>query len=152
MSSITATFEKQGTEQATVAGAADLRQMKPLPAWFFAFEGIFGGAYDILKANPDAWTVLVGFALVNITISLTVLGKRRKLVRAMLKNSRTRAIAIGLIALRVGVHLALGALGAAVSTATGHLALAFVMTGITVGLLWFDQRVTFRALGIPLNR
>jgi hypothetical protein len=152
MSSITATFEKQGTEQATVTGAADLRQMKPLPAWFFAFEGIFGGAYDILKANPDAWMVLVGFALVNITISLTVLGKRRKLVRAMLKNSRTRAIAIGLIALRVGVHLALGALGAAVSTATGHLALAFVMTGITVGLLWFDQRVTFRALGIPLHR
>ena len=36
--------------------------------------------------------------------------------------------------------------------ASGHLALAFVMTGITVGLLWFDQRVTFRALDIPLDR
>ncbi|MFC1409537.1 hypothetical protein ACEZCY_09395 [Streptacidiphilus sp. N1-12] len=163
--SITTVFDKQTTTAATVGeppvagvgevagvAGADLRQMKPLPAWFFAFEGVFGGAYDILKANPDAWTVLIGLALVNITISLTVLGKRRKLVRAMLKNSRTRFIAIGLIALRLAVHLVLGALGAAVETTTGHLLLAFAMTGITVALLWFDQRVTFRALGIPLSR
>ena len=70
----------------------------------------------------------------------------------MLKNSRTRFIAMGLIALRVGLHLALGAIGTQVETASGHLALAFVMTGITVALLWFDQRVTFRTLGIPLDR
>ena len=135
---------------ASLAGV-DLRTMKPLPAWFFAFEGLFGGAYDILKASPDAWVALVALALVNLTISWTVLGKRRKLVRAMLKNSRTRFIAMGLIALRVGVHLALGAIGTEVETASGHLALAFVMTGVTVALLWFDQRVTFRTLGIPLE-
>ena len=153
----TATAVDFGTDAAATtapapAQAVDLSQVKPLPAWFFAFEGIFGGAYDIVKANPDAWMVLVGFAAVNIVVGLTVLGKRRKLVRAMLKNSRTRFIAIGLIVLRIVVHLALGALGAAVETATGHLLLALVMTGVTVGLLWFDQRVTFRALGIPLHR
>ena len=161
--SITTTFAEQGTvavadgadtdtvDATATAAGVDLRSMKPLPTWFFAFEGLFGGAYDILKANPEAWIALAALALVNITISLTVLGKRRKLIRAMLKNSRTRFIAIGLIALRLAVHLALGAIGAAVETASGHLVLAFVMTGITVGLLWFDQRVTFRALGIPLN-
>ena len=130
----------------------DLRTVKPLPAWFFVFEGLFGGAYDILRTSPDTWAVLAVLALINITISLTVLGKRRKLIRAMLKNGRTRSIAVGLIALRVGLHLALGALGAEVSTAIGHLVLALAMTGVTVALLWFDQRVTFRTLGIPLSR
>ena len=160
--STTSAFSEQTTtvdpagaplEDAAAAPAGlDPRAMRPLPAWFFAFEGLFGGAYDILKTSPDAWIFLAVLALVNITISLTVLGKRRKLIRAMLKNSRTRYIAIGLIALRVAVHLALGAIGATVETAAGHLVLAFLMTGITVGLLWFDQRVTFRALGIPLER
>ena len=148
MSSTTA-FEEQSVAATESTG---LRSIKPLPVWFFAFEGLFGGAYDILKADPDAWIALAALALVNITVSWTVLGKRRKLIRAMLKNSRTRTIAIGLIVLRLAVHLALGALGAAVDSASGHLALAFVMTGITVGLLWFDQRVTFRALDIPLDR
>jgi hypothetical protein len=141
-----------GEQSAVATDSTGLRNIKPLPVWFFAFEGLFGGAYDIFKANPDAWIALAALALVNITVSLTVLGKRRKLIRAMLKNSRTRTIAIGLVALRLAVHLVLGALGAAVDSAGGHLVLAFVMTGVTVGLLWFDQRVTFRALGIPLDR
>ncbi|MFC1420174.1 hypothetical protein [Streptacidiphilus cavernicola] len=150
----TATFNEPTANEptATAPTVTEPPQIRPLPAWFFAFEGLFGGTYDVLRVNPNAWMFLVALALVNITVSLTVLGKRRKLIRAMLKNSRTRYIAIGLVALRVLVHLALGALGAQVTTAAGHLAVAFVMTGVTVGLLWFDQRVTFRALGIPLNR
>jgi hypothetical protein len=86
-----------------------------------------------------------------MVVTLTVLGKRRKLVRAMLKNSRTRSIAIGLIALRLGCHLALTALGTALTSAGGHLVMAGLMTVISIGLLWFDQRVTFRTLGIPTD-
>lgn len=59
----------------------------------------------------------------------------------------TRKIALGLIALRVGVHLVLAVIGAPVTSAAGHLALAVAMAGATV-MLWFNQRVTFRALGL----
>ncbi len=106
------------------------------------------GAFDILKADPDAWVVLAGLGLVNLVIGLTVLGKRRKLVRAMLKNRRTRVIAIGLIVLRTGLHLVLGLLGAEITSAAGHAAMAVLMAAVTVTLLWFDQRVSFKALGL----
>lgn len=157
---ITAAFEarrnrKGGTpEEKAAKAAADaeaLRTMKPLPLWFFVFEGLFGGAYDIIKTAPAGWVVLAVICVVNMVITLTVLGKRRKLVQAMLKDSRTRFIAIGLIALRFAVHLTLGAATSALDTTGGHLAMAALMTVVGVGMLWFDQRVTFRALGIPLT-
>ncbi|MFC1442015.1 hypothetical protein ABUW04_27550 [Streptacidiphilus sp. N1-10] len=130
------------------ADAEALKNLKPLPVWFFGFEGLMGGAYDILKTSPDAWTVLAALGAVNMIVGITVLGKRRKLVKAMLKNSRTRAIAIGLIALRAGAHLLLGLAGAQITSAAGHLTMAFLMTAATVTLLWFDQRISFRALGL----
>jgi hypothetical protein len=133
-------------------GAPDLSQIKPLPVWFFAFEGVGGAAYDICRAWSFGWVVLVLLGGVNLLVGLTMLGRRRKLIRAMLKNSRTRTIAIALIVLRVGVHLVLGAIGEQVTSAAGHVVVAVAMAGITVGLLWFDQRVTFRTLGLSLDR
>ncbi len=124
----------------------DLSGIKPLPLWFFCFEGVIGAAYDLTKAWDDAWMVLIGIALVNIVIGATVLRRRKKLMRAMLKNSHTRNIAIALLALRVGLHLVLAALGAPVTSVAGHLAVAVLMGATTVTLMWFNQRVTFRAL------
>ncbi|RAG87692.1 hypothetical protein DN069_00090 [Streptacidiphilus pinicola] len=110
-----------------------------------------GAAFDVVKLHPDAWMALVGLGLVNMAVGFTMLGRRRKLLRAMLKNGRSRKILAGLIALRVGVHGLLGVLGAQLEGTAGHLVMAVVMTGATVGLLWYDQRVTFRALGLPLS-
>ncbi|WP_078559534.1 hypothetical protein [Streptomyces sp. PRh5] len=124
----------------------DLSGIKPLPLWFFGFEGVMGAAYDLTKAWDDAWMVLIGIALVNIVVGATVLRRRVKLMRAMLKNSHTRKIAIGLLALRVGLHLVLAALGAPVTSVAGHLAVAVLMGTATVTLMWFNQRMTFRAL------
>jgi hypothetical protein len=123
-------------------------EITPLSPWFFAFEGLMGAAYDVVKLHPDAWMALVALGLVNLVVGFTVLGRRRKLVRAMLKNGRSRKILAGLIALRVAVHGLLAALGAQVEGTAGHLAMAALMTAATVGLLWYDQRVTFRALGL----
>ncbi|GAA0259425.1 hypothetical protein GCM10009527_064230 [Actinomadura nitritigenes] len=125
-----------------------LDAIRPLPAWFFAFEGVLGAAYDICHVWQSAWTVVVAVAAVNAVVGLTVLRRRIKLVKAMLRNGRTRLIAFGLIALRAGVHLVLGAAGADVTGTAAHLVLAAGMAAATVGLLWFDQRVTFRALGL----
>ncbi|MBI0295972.1 hypothetical protein JBE04_16225 [Streptomyces sp. PRKS01-29] len=124
----------------------DLSGIKPLPLWFFGFEGVMGAAYDLAKAWDDAWMALVGIALVNIVVGATVLRRRMRLMRAMLKNSHTRKIAIGMVALRVGIHLVLAALGAPVTSVAGHLAVAVLMGATTVTLMWFNQRVTFRAL------
>ncbi|MEV5570579.1 hypothetical protein AB0L06_11035 [Spirillospora sp. NPDC052269] len=122
--------------------------IKPLPIWFFVFEGTMGAAYDLLKAWDGAWMVLAALGAVNMVVGLTVLRRRRRLIKAMFKNARTRKIFFALIGLRLGAHLVLGAAGAQVTSAPMHLALGLTMAAITVGLLWFDQRVTFRALGL----
>ncbi|WP_238545417.1 MULTISPECIES: hypothetical protein [Streptomyces] len=143
--------QEQGQEQdqaTATAPATDLVDVKPLPVWFFAFEGVCGAAYDLCHAWSGAWMVIAAFAAVNIVVGLTVLRRRMKLVRAMLKNSRTRKIAFGLIALRLGAHAALGAVGAEVTSTAGHLAFAAVMFGATVALLYVDQRIAFKALGL----
>ncbi|MEU1309087.1 hypothetical protein ABZ419_09355 [Streptomyces cinnamoneus] len=139
-----------GTGPQSAAGLADV---KPLPVWFFAFEGSLGAAYDLCQAWDGAWMVLAALALVNIVIGFTVLRRRVKLVRAMLKSSRTRKIIFALVGLRLAVHLALGAVGAATVSTAAHVAIGLAMATTTVALLWFDQRVTFRALGLlPAGR
>ncbi|MBL1096102.1 hypothetical protein [Streptomyces coffeae] len=126
-------------------GRADI---KPLPVWFFAFEGVCGGAYDLCRVWGTAWLVIVVLGLVNLVVGLTVLRRRIKLVRAMLKGSRTRKIAFGLIGVRLGLHVVLGALGAQTTSVAGHLAIATTMSVATVALLYVDQRITFKALGL----
>lgn len=117
-----------------------------VPVWFFAFEGLMGGAFDVLKSAPHAWVFLAAVIVVNIALARTVMRGRLKMARAMLKGRRTRKIAVGLIALRLGVHVALGALGVTATSGAAHLALAASMCGTTVALLAFNQRVTLRAL------
>ncbi|GAA0467458.1 hypothetical protein ACFQ2B_38660 [Streptomyces stramineus] len=134
--------------QAEGTPTADLSDVKPLPAWFFAFEGTLGAAFDLCKAWEGAWMVLVALAAVNIVTGLTVLRRRTKVVKAMLKNSRTRKIVFALVALRLGAHGLFALIGTPVTSTGGHLALGLVMASATVTLLWYDQRVTFRALGL----
>ncbi|WP_344961889.1 hypothetical protein [Streptomyces thioluteus] len=143
----TITEQQTGIEAGAGQGVPD-PELKPLPVWFFAFEGAMGAAFDLYKAWDGAWMVLAGLGAVNVAVGLTVLRRRRKLLKALLKNSRTRKILFGLIGLRVALHVVLGAVGATVESAAGHLALGLVMSALTVGLLWFDQRVSFRALGL----
>lgn len=137
------------TAEATPAPRTDLTEpaaFRALPVWFFAFEGTMGAAYDVMKAYAYGWVVLAGCAAVNIVLARTVLRGRLKVAKAMLKSRRTRRIALGLIALRIGVHAALGAVGMQATSGVGHLAVAAGMCGATVALLTFDQRVTLRAL------
>src|SRR5689334_7337593 len=82
---------------------------QPVPVWFFAFEGLMGAGYDVAKSYPGAWMFLAAALVVNIVLARTVLRGRLKMAKAMLKGKRTRKIALGLIALRMGVHMALGA-------------------------------------------
>ncbi|GAA2142945.1 hypothetical protein GCM10009760_28690 [Kitasatospora kazusensis] len=133
-----------GADQAvaTPPAAADLR----IPLWFFCFEGALAGAFDVLKAFPAAWPVLVLLIAVNITVSLTMMRGRLKLAKALWRGKETRKIVIGLLVLRLGSHLALKAVGLGITSTLGHLVFALVMSGVTVAVLAFSQRMALRAL------
>ncbi len=120
---------------------------RPIPVWFFAFEGVIGASYDVMKSTSYGWVVLVVAMAANLVCARTVLRGRLKMAKALLKGRRTRRLAIGLIALRVGVHFLLGLIGVRATTEAAHLAFAVLMCATTVTVLSFGQRVTLRALG-----
>lgn len=126
--------------------AAGKTVYKPVPVWFFAFEGLIGASYDILRTTHYAWVLLAVAIVTNIALARTVLRGRLKMARAMLKGRRTRKLAAGLIALRVGVHFVFGAIGVEATSPAAHLAFAVAMCVTTVSLLAFDQKVMLRAL------
>lgn len=119
---------------------------QPIPEWFFAFEGVIGASYDVVKSMSYGWVVLVVAMAANLVCARTVLRGRLKTAKAMLKGPRTRRLAIGLIALRVGVHFLLGLIGVQATSEAAHLAFAVLMCATTITVLSFGQRVTLRAL------
>ncbi|MFD0258014.1 hypothetical protein ACFVH7_07005 [Kitasatospora indigofera] len=128
--------------------AAGLLEAVPrLPLWFFGFEAVLAASFDIIKAFPQAWPALVLVGLVNITVSLTVLRGRLRLAKALWRGKGTRKVAVGLVAVRLGSHLLLGALGLGITSTLGHVGFALVMAALTVGLLAWTQRTALRALG-----
>ncbi|MDH6135238.1 hypothetical protein P3T37_004648 [Kitasatospora sp. MAA4] len=139
MSTITAV---QATDTAEAPGMEEMK----LPVWFFGFEALFASAYDLLKAYPQVWPALVALVIINITLSLTMMRKRLRLAKALWRGKGTRKVALGLLALRLGSHVALGALGAAVTSTAGHLVFALAMGAVTVVLLAYTQRTALRAL------
>ncbi|RKE19872.1 hypothetical protein [Streptomyces sp. TLI_171] len=117
-----------------------------LPVWFFGFEGVLAGAFDLLRAFPAAWPALLALAALNITVSLTLLRSRLKLAKLLWRGKGTRKVAFALVGLRLGSHLLLGVLGLAVASALGHLLFALLMSAVTVALLAYVQRTALAAL------
>ncbi|MET9414824.1 hypothetical protein ABZY03_11700 [Streptomyces klenkii] len=138
-----ATAATAATASSSTAGTEEI---KPLPAWFFAFEGVMSAAYDLFQADHRLLWALGALGVVNLVVSLTVLRSRLRLAKRMWRGKSTRKVAIGLLALRLGAHLALTFAGFTVVSAAGHLAFAAAMSATTVGLLWYAQRVSLRAL------
>ncbi|MFK0050169.1 hypothetical protein ACIQU4_39925 [Streptomyces sp. NPDC090741] len=136
--------------QGAPAEAIDTSAMAPadyrLPLWFFGFEGVLAAAFDILKAFPSVWPVLLVLLAVNIIVSLTMMRRRIKLAKALWRGKETRKVAFALIALRVGSHFALNTLGLAVTSTLGHVLFALVMSAMTIGLLAYSQETAIRAL------
>ncbi|GAA2114079.1 hypothetical protein GCM10009759_58110 [Kitasatospora saccharophila] len=131
-----------GSAAAEGPSVAEMR----LPVWFFGFEGALAGAFDLLRAAPSAWPALVALAVLNLGVSLTLMRRRLKLAKLLWRGKGTRKVALGLVGLRLGSHLLLGLLGAAVSTALGHVLFALVMSAVTVALLAHVQRTALGAL------
>ncbi|MEV7544909.1 hypothetical protein [Streptomyces sp. NPDC089915] len=129
-------------EETGTPAPADYR----LPLWFFGFEGVLAAAFDILQAFPSVWPALLVLLAVNIAVSLTMMRRRLRLAKALWRGKETRKVAIALIALRVGSHFALSALGFAVTSTIGHVLFAVAMSATTIGLLAYSQHTAVRAL------
>ncbi|MFI1971751.1 hypothetical protein [Streptomyces cinnamoneus] len=142
----TATITATEAPRESLATAAGDPAIKPLPTWFFGFEGMMSAAYDLFKAYPQSLWVLGALGVVNIVASLTVLRSRLQLAKRLWRGKSTRKLAVGLVALRLGSHAVLTAAGLAVTSTTGHLGFAVVMAATTVSLLWFAQRTALRAV------
>ncbi|MBP0450373.1 hypothetical protein J5Y04_12510 [Kitasatospora sp. RG8] len=138
----TATATIAGEAAKPVPTVAELR----LPTWYFGFEGGIAGAFDLLHAFPAAWPALVALIATNIAVSLTVLRPRLKLAALLWRGKSTRNIALALLGLRIGSHVALGAIGFGVTSTLGHVAFAVVMAALTVTLMAYAQRTSLRAL------
>ncbi|MBB4892226.1 quinol-cytochrome oxidoreductase complex cytochrome b subunit [Streptomyces olivoverticillatus] len=134
------------TAEQDVPPAGGTTAIKPLPVWFFCFEGLMSATYDLFKASPQTLWVLGALGVVNIVISLTVLRPRLKLAKRLWRGKNTRKVAIALLALRLGSHLALNLAGLAVVSTAGHIAFAVGMCALTVAMLWFCQRTALRAI------
>ncbi|MFD9126661.1 hypothetical protein [Kitasatospora sp. NPDC059571] len=117
-----------------------------IPAWFFGFEAVLAGAFDILRAFPAAWPALVVLGLANLAVSLTVMRSRLRLAKLLWRGKGTRKVALGLLGLRIGVHLVLGVVGLAATSVIAHTALALAMSALTIALLAWTQRTALRAL------
>ncbi|MFJ3203815.1 hypothetical protein [Streptomyces sp. NPDC086989] len=141
---------KKKTAKAAPAETTDTGAMTPadyrLPIWFFGFEGVLAAAFDILRAFPSAWPVLLLLLAVNIIVSLTMMRRRLRLAKALWRGKETRKVALALVALRIGSHFLLNALGLAVTSTLGHLFFACVMSAVTIGLLAYSQQTAIRAL------
>ncbi|WP_335978468.1 hypothetical protein [Streptomyces sp. CA2R106] len=140
------TDTRAGTATGTGTGTTDPCAYQPVPVWFFAFEGLIGASYDVLRTSRYGWVVVAVAVAVNIVLTRTVLRGRLKTAKAILRGRQTRLLAVGLLALRVGAHFALGMVGAEAASPVAHTVFAGLMCATTVTLLAFDQRVMLRAL------
>ncbi|MCQ4207854.1 hypothetical protein [Streptomyces longispororuber] len=119
---------------------------KGLPTWYFPIMGCLAGVFDVARAYPAVYWVIPIVLIVNLTLTLTVLRTRMRLMRALWKNKRTRFLAVGLVAVRFAVRAGLGALGFALGTAAGGVAVGTVMAVLGTAMGWGDQWVILRTL------
>ncbi|MYT70066.1 MULTISPECIES: hypothetical protein [unclassified Streptomyces] len=124
----------------------DYRDFQGLPVWYFPIAGCFAGVFDIARAYPTAYGVLPVLIVLNMALSLTVLKKRMRLMKALWKNKRTRLLALGLVAVRFAVHALLGAAGFAVGTAVGGVTVGIVMAVLGTAMAYGDQWLILRTL------
>lgn len=104
------------------------------------------GAFDLLKAFPATLPALIALMALYAVVSSTMLRSRIRLARQLWQGKGTRRVALTVLAIRLGAHFALAAIGVTVSSVPAHLIFALVTAGLTVALLACTQRAAVRAL------
>jgi hypothetical protein len=132
-----------------LAAAADRpdQRIQGLPWWYLVLAGALVASFDISQefpsGSPARGSVPVAILLLHLVLWVSVLRRRMRYTRAVLRSPRTRLLAIGLAVLR-GL---LGGLLAHLYTGPHrHLVIGLVMLVVVPAGIWCDQWLILRTL------
>ncbi|MEV4518411.1 hypothetical protein AB0K00_56820 [Dactylosporangium sp. NPDC049525] len=130
----------------TAADQSDQR-IQGLPVWYLVLAGALVASYDISHEAPSgspARSLLpLGILLLHLVLWVSVLRRRFRYTRAVLRSPRTRVLAIGLAVMRGLFSMLLGRLY------TGphpHLVIGLLMFVVVPVGIWCDQWLILRVL------
>jgi hypothetical protein len=136
-------------EECCVAATADRpgQRIQGLPVWYLLLAGALVASYDISQefhsGSPARRLVPLGILLLHLVLCVSVLRRRLRYTRAVLRSPRTRLLAIGLAVLRGLLGVLFGHLY------TGphpHLVIGLVMLVVVPVGIWCDQWLILRML------
>ena len=123
------------------------QRIQGLPVWYMALAGVLVASYDISQefpsGSPARALAPLGILLLHLVLWVSVLRRRMRYTRAVLRSARTRLLALGLAVLRAALGLLLGRLY------TGphpHLVIGLIMLVIVPVGIWCDQWLILRTL------
>jgi hypothetical protein len=123
------------------------RPIQGLPGWYLVLAGALVASYDIShefpSGSPARGLVPLGILLLHLVLWISVLRRRMRYTRAVLRSPRTRLLAIGLAVLRALLGMLLGHLY------TGphpHLVIGLIMLVVVPAGIWCDQWLILRTL------
>ncbi|MEV6930285.1 hypothetical protein AB0M46_38185 [Dactylosporangium sp. NPDC051485] len=123
------------------------QRIQGLPVWYLVLAGVLVASFDIShefpSGSPARGLVPSGILLLHLVLWVSVLRRRMRYTRAVLRSSRTRLLAIGLAVLRGLLGALLGHLytGPHPQLVIGLIMLVVVPVGI-----WCDQWLILRTL------
>jgi len=126
--------------------------VRGLPAWYFVLVGLLVGSADISRQFSDRYpavaVVPLALAAVHVVLWFTLLSRRRKYIRSILRSGRARILVAVLFVARLGLQFGLGRLTDSVAPLHSyrHLVIGLVMVVLTSVGAWFDQWLVLRTL------
>ncbi|GAB3842414.1 hypothetical protein ACFPIJ_42820 [Dactylosporangium cerinum] len=130
----------------TTAADQDQR-IQGLPVWYLVLAGALVASYDISheapSGSPARGLLPVGILLLHLVLWVSVLRRRMRYTRAVLRSPRTRVLAICLTVLRGLLGVLLGGL---YHGPHPHLVIGLVMFVLVPVGIWCDQWLILRVL------
>lgn len=123
------------------------QRIQGLPVWYLVLAGALVASYDISQefpsGSPARGLVPLGILLLHLVLWFSVLRRRMRYTRAVLRSPRTRLLAIGLAVLRGLLGVLLGQL---YTGPRPHLVIGLIMLVVVPVGIWCDQWLILRTL------
>jgi hypothetical protein len=122
-------------------------QIRGLPVWYLVLAGVLVASFDISHEfsddSPGRTLLPLGILALHLVLWFSVLRRRMRYTRAVLRSPRTRLLAIGLA---VGRGLLGFALGRLYTGPHEHLVIGLIMLVVVPVGIGFDQWLILRTL------
>ncbi|WP_433618573.1 hypothetical protein ACQP2P_21550 [Dactylosporangium sp. CA-139114] len=123
------------------------QRIQGFPVWYLVLAGVLVASFDISQefpsGSPARRLVPLGILLLHLVLWVSVLRRRMRYTRAVLRSPRTRLLAFGLAVLRSLLGVLLGHLYAGPHH---HLVVGLIMLVVVPVGIWCDQWLILRTL------